>query len=859
MAENNQRPIAKGIQGRAFALFAITMLVGMALMGLTMFAPQVDGDVTEIDNLLLDVTATPDTIFSTSTQTIAIDYTLNSSFDSDLWLDNVTIVLWNSVDDMEWTLYEWNLTTDGLPALENPYNYQYDGSLDAGAYQINVTVDYFNGTEEAGYWQEENTALTLLDGTGMLNTIEADPETVPGTGSVNVSWTVDRDLVDIDEVTMGIFDNNEMAWVDEVMTFDTEVGMGYTMYWSIFDIVDMSAMDYNVSLYVLDSWGYSEMANDTLITVTESAPINTSDLTNFQFDEDEMLTVDLSLLFDDGNGDDLMYYINLSDTGDLMVEMYGDSQINISAAMDWYGEENFTVSVNDGNGNNVSFILYFEVMMVDDELAPAGDMTVSVDEVIGNTTFDPLLLFEDVDGPAFTVTLGYEVVVNETNVTSMVPIYNYTDEGNMTVTIDNVTGEGFAQLLGDFEEGSWEFPVTAWVADVPVLNATATVEVAPVNDVPAPNVESLDLFMNEAQTFNVSALFDDPDSMEFNASVDTNVSYLLVTYDWETYALSINPATNWTGTVDLEFNVTDGVDYAVYTIPVNVVLRSYAISGIVAYTEVTGVETNIANVTLTIGENTVSINETTGAYEILLEEGSYTVVLSIPADLIYDEATEKSGYVVPVIDDITLEGAFTLDITFVWMDFVPTVIPATWSDIDFANVTVDPDGDDFTVIVPVDETKGGYDQINVAFVIVNEEKDDEDDDVVEFAMVFNGTHYTLIVAGDDLDDVKEGKRLYRFEDSDDANNTYTDDALEFEFREKEVEDGLITVIVLIVLIVLVLIALVFIMRKPAEEEYEDEGDEEEEESERVCPSCGEIVEESDATECPECGEELEEE
>ena len=283
------------------------------------------------------------------------------------------------------------------------------------------------------------------------------------------------------------------------------------------------------------------------------------------------------------------------------------------------------------------------------------------------------------------------------------------------------------------------------------------------------------------------------------------------------------------------------------------------ISGIVAYEDVVGVEADLANVTLTIGENTVSINETTGAYEIVLEAGTYAVVLTIPVDLIYDEAAEKSGYVVPTLDDITLEEPLTLDITIEWMDYVPTVIPATWADIDFTNAEIEKDGGDFTVIVPVNDTKGGYDQINVSFVIVNEEKEDEDDDVVEFAMVFNGTHYTLTITKDDLDDVKKGKRLYRFEDSDDANNTYTDDALEFEFREKDVEDGLITVIVLIVLIVLVLIALVFIMRKPAEEEYEDEGDEEEEESERVCPSCGEIVEESDANECPECGEELEEE
>ena len=849
------------IRTRGVAVIAIMLLVATVMLGMFAF-PFSSAALVDTEEIVESVTLTPATAYTTSTINIQIDYVLNLSFSDavDMEMRHLSVNLTEM--DVEggtvWFMYAWDQNTGGV--ADNPIMWALDNALDPGMYNVSVKGVYYNTTSMDEFVWEVVEVLTLVDGTGMLNTIEADPETVPGTGSVNVSWTVDRDASDIDEVTLGIFNNNEMTWaVYNEITFGTEVGVGQTDYWYIFDIVDMSAMDYNVSLYVLDSWGYSDMDNDTMITVTEGAPVNTSDLMNLEFDEDEAITVDLSLLFDDPNGDDLMYYINLSDTGYLMVEMYGDSQINISAAMDWYGPENFTVWVNDGNGNNVSFVLYYEVMMVDDELAPAGDMTVSVDEVSGNVTFDPLLLFEDVDGPAFTVTLGWEWAVNETNVSYKAPVYNYTDEGNMTVTIDNVTGEGFAQLLGDFEEGSWEFPVTAWVADVPVLDANATVEVAPVNDVPAPNVESLDLFMNEAQTFNVSALFDDPDGPDFNASVDTNVSDILVTYDWETYALSITPPTNWTGTVDLEFNVTDGVDYAPYTIPVNVILRSYVISGIVAYEEVTGVETDLANVTLTIGENTVSINETTGAYEIALEAGTYAVIFTIPANLTYDEIAEKSGYVVPTLDDITLEEALTLDITIEWMDYVPTVIPATWADIDFANAEIEKDGDDFTVIVPVNDTKGGYDQINVSFVIVNEEKDDEDDDVVEFAMVFNGTHYTLSIAKDDLGDVKDGKRLYRFEDSDDANNTYTDEELEFEFKEKEVEDGLITVIVLIVLIVLVLIALVFIMRKPAEEEYEDEGDEEEEESQRVCPSCGEIVEESDANECPECGEELEEE
>ena len=315
--------------------------------------------------------------------------------------------------------------------------------------------------------------------------------------------------------------------------------------------------------------------------------------------------------------------------------------------------------------------------------------------------FDPQDLFYDPDGPAeFVVSLGWEWAKNETNVSVETPIWSWTD-GNFSVMInDTVNTDGMAMLIADLEEGSADFPLTAWINHTPILNATGTVEVIPVNDVPMPKDSTIQLYKNGGQTFNLSALFEDPDSEMLNFTVnDTMTENVEVAYEWMTHMLTLTPAVNWTGTTTFMVNATDGIDYQEYTMTVEVILRSYTVSGTISFQAVDGVSVNLTNVTFMIGENEVALDEN-GSFSIEIDEGDYDVTLEIPDDLLYSMDDEMSGYEIPVLAPINLTGDETYDVTVSYKEYESPVEMASWDDLDFENVEFD-DDDDLMVILPV--------------------------------------------------------------------------------------------------------------------------------------------------------------
>ncbi|MGA1873581.1 MAG: zinc ribbon domain-containing protein [Thermoplasmatota archaeon] len=493
----------------------------------------------------------------------------------------------------------------------------------------------------------------------------------------------------------------------------------------------------------------------------------------------------------------------------------------------------------------------FSVEWYDRPLMEAEDTTILVDETEMMATFDALSLFYDPDGPVnLTVSLGYDEITNETtNETTMEPIWVYEDE-YITIELNQTDlTNSMAKVNMDVEEGRWSFNTTAWIDGEPVLDGMAYVEIVPVNDVPMLAMDTVTVYKNTLKTVNLSEYFVDADGPMLNLTVNTSVSGALLTYDWMTYTLTINPATNWTGEIPVEINATDGEDFAIVTLTIEVILMSYEISGVLTFEDVEGMTVNMSLIELTIGDAEVAVNATTGAFSVVLDEGTYAVELTIPGDYLYDEANEKSGYEMPELPDIELMDDVTYDIDVTYKEYESPVPTATWADIDFNSKTIkDVDG---TIEVTVGVVNGsyiGYENIALKLVIKG-----NDDEKHTFNMTWNPTDemYTLELTEDDLEDVPEGKREYHFTDGTEMSDTY-----EYEFKEKDENANLITVIVLIVLIILVLIALVFIMRKPSEEEFDEEEEEEEGEGERSCPSCGETVTDEEAEECPYCGEDL---
>jgi hypothetical protein len=860
---NNEVFLMNAFVNKKNSMIAILMaftLVSAAFLGLAMIpgvmaAPGDIDDPLPNDDILEGAGIDMDWAYSTSTVTLQINHTLMGK-SVNFFPVLFTIIVTDGMTD--WELYRW---TDSDGDLVNPYNWTMNMTA-SGDYTIKLTAVYYE-TVDGDYWGDSiDLDFTVLEGTGAINSMTGVPSEIPNDDSVDVNITLSINRLftelDVDMMDVRIWHEDSMTWTDLEMD-EPEPGnlvmdpvAHTTTGWTLLDVpFDTPVGEYKLMFQLIDLWGYEEISNETLFNVVwrEMAPEMSDGMVSF--DEDMYALVDPADHFMDKNEQPLTYWFNETLLENLTV-VWEDDMLNFTAPMDWNGVETFTIMVSDSIAN-MSFDMTITVNEMEDDLMVSMDNTIMVDEMEMMASFDALMFFYDPDGPVenLTVSLGYDEITNETtNVTTMVPIYMYEDE-NITVTINETDfTNSMAKVNVDVEEGKWEFPITAWIdGNVTLDDEIAYVEIVPVNDVPMLSMDMVTVFKNEEQTINLSEYFTDPDGPMLNLTVDTNVTGAELAYDWETFMLEIVPTNNWTGTIDVEINATDGMDYDLYTLTIEVILRSYAVTGMVTFEDVDGVMVNMSNVTLTIGGDAVALDDN-NSFSVILDEGDYEVVLTVPAEYLYDEAAEQSGYEMPTLEDIELTAPATYDISLEYMEYIEPTPTATWADINWTTKTIEDDDGNIIITVGVDHPDYlGYEDIDVEFVI------QDDDEEYNFTMEWDPTEkmYVLELTEDELKDIPEGDQKYFFTDGTNDSGEY-----EYEFKEKDENANLITVIVLIVLIILVLIALVFIMRKPSEEEFDEEDEEEEEEGERSCPSCGETVTDEEAEECPYCGENMEE-
>ena len=860
----------KGNVGMVF--FAMSMLLGMALLGA--FIPEGAKGDTVIDNhLVSDVSVDPDWVYDTSTVDVDVGYTL-APVSPELILSNLTIT-YHEVGSatLPAMIYSWNLTSDG-GVRDNPFVWSLNGTLNVGVYVLNVTADYFNGTSGGNHIGSGEAHFEVIEGTPMIGGITSDLSVVDNSGNDEINMTIsfNRAFEELDtendNFTLQFFHVDSMEWVDwDVLDFpepepeNITMGLHNASAYGIMPIpYDLPVGEYKVYMHAIDLWGYEEDYNETIFTVIwrELPPEMTND--TIYMHEDDYAVVDLDDHFDDVNGQDLSYYINLSAVENLTITWVDEHTINITAPADWNGEQTFGVAVTDGIdmiGHNETYTMNVVVIPTPDDLRMVEDNVIMINEEEMERAFNPQSLFYDPDGPVslLTVSLGWEWALNETNVSYMKPILNWTD-GNFSISINESDNtDGMAVMARDLEEGSAEFPVSAWINGTFVMNGTAVVEIEEVNDVPAPVQDTLELYRNEPQTFNLSALFSDPDSTDLNFTVNSTMAENVeVSYDWETFMLTITPALNWTGSTEFNVTATDGTDEAEYTFSVNVILRSYTVTGKIIFDSEMVMDVNFSNITLTIGSVEVPLNET-GAFQIVLEEGDYEVSLVVPDEFLYSEADKRSGFEIDEIPPINLTADQTYELTLTYREYEEPVEEGTWDDLDLSDVIIEEDGQ-WTFIVKVKDealNKSGWDTFVIKLVIK-----DSDEKNFTFPMEWDATNGSFVVTltDDDLNDLGEGEKTYFFTNDD---GTQTSDEKKYEFKSEDKKATAMTIIILVALIILVLIALVFIMKKPSDEDFEDEEDEEDEEEGRVCPGCGEIITDDEAEECPYCGEDLTEE
>ncbi|MGA1866012.1 MAG: Ig-like domain-containing protein [Thermoplasmatota archaeon] len=850
----------------AFMLISAVFLGLAILPGIYATPGDIDDPFTD-DSILEGAGIDTAMAYTTSDVTIAINYSLKAEV-ADFYPVKLTVTVTDGVS--VWGLYGWN---EGDGTIVNPYNWDMNLTT-PDAYTITVRAVYYY-TVDTNYWFDEiDLGFTLVEGTGMVDeVILASKDSVinDGTDSIDIYFNVYRASSEISDIQFNIFNEWLILAGGDGYVFSpnltaadltiTPVGnhcnVSYTWDVPMGMLAGYISADYDVAVKVTDYWGYSEEVyqNDLFKVVWMELPPYMTD-GEIEFAEDSFTVVDLNDHFEDINGDDIVYYsVNLSAADHLTIVWLNEHTLNITAEENWNGVEEVPILFTDGINENQTDNLTITVTPLEDPLMEAEDTTILVDEHIAEAIFDARVFFYDPDADVtdnLTISLGWDWALNETNVSYKEPVWTLEEE-NFTVMINSTDqANSKAMLTADLEEGRWDFQVSAWFDGEFAMNGTAYVEIIPVNDVPTLSEDTITVYKNTPLTVDLSEYFVDADGPALNLTVNETVSGALLNYDWETYMLSINPATNWTGTIDVEINATDGMDFEVYTITIEVILMSFTITGTLAFEAVEGVDVNMSMVVLTIGGNEIDFDLTTGAFSIILEEGTYGVVLAIPEEYLYDEDAEMSGYEMPELNDIELSSDLTYDIAVMYKVYESPIPTATWDDIDLESMTIKDVDKNIEITVGVmNDTYLGYVDIPLQFVIKG-----NDDETFTFNLTWNPTDkiYTLELTEDDLKDVPEGKREYYLTDG-----THTSATYKYEFKEKDENANLITVIVLIVLIVLVLIALVFIMRKPSEEEFDEEEEEAEEEGERTCPSCGETVTDEEADLCPYCGEGLEEE
>ncbi|MCU0798706.1 MAG: Ig-like domain-containing protein [Candidatus Thermoplasmatota archaeon] len=831
--------------------------------------------------------------YNTSEQKVNISWELPEMWAPDIVLTDLWVRIYNTMGGFNVYILWLNGTTYGGAIPDFVIWELFEGMTARTDYVINVTLVIYSNIDEKYYGDGDEWVFPIYDGTDMIREIAASPSTVrnDGTEWTNVSFRVMRteldmgapDLPFMSIVKYNLFSEATGEWVlpegfgplapvpaGVNMLRGMEVSGGSLIYWFNWTIpLDQQVGPYSLALHVMDGWNYTEEENMTVLTVVlrELPPVMTN--RSIYMHEDSFVNVNLNDHFSDPNGLPLVFWVNSSQFENISLAWMSTDKVNITSASDWSGTEGFTIRVNDSAGNNVSFDMTVNVMPVPDDLRAGSltERTVLVQEDLGSADFDPTSFFYDPDGPnSIVVSLGWTWAKNETNATVKMPIWTWND-GNFSVSINSSTPtQGRAVMAADLESGSFTLPLTAWVGGMPILNSTMVVEVTPVNDVPRPVSDAIEMVRNQVLAQDLRELFYDPDGplngLNFTLDVTMTSANVTISYDNATFEITITPEINWTGMTTFKVNATDGVDHETYTMTLHVNLPTYRISGKVTYQDsamhLVNVSADKKVATLRIGAQTVTTDNVTYSYMLVLSEGTYTVsiTLNLPSEKLYNESANRSGYLVPAINDIVLTSDLTRDILVAWKDHIVQNI-ANWSDLDIENVQFKEVKSGWDVVVPVkDEDKIGYDELNITLIIRNKAGKDTDNN--EFKMVWNSTskEFSVSLDKESLENVSEGKLEYYFRDG----MGHKSPVQKFEFKEKDEGAGIITVIVLIVLIILVLIALVFIMRKPSEEEAEEpEASEDEAPEPRSCPGCNESITDADAKECPYCGEGLSEE
>jgi len=278
------------------------------------------------------------------------------------------------------------------------------------------------------------------------------------------------------------------------------------------------------------------------VTPTNDAPV--AEVDELWAVEDKEKTYAASRLLNndtDEEGDTLIIASVKSGTGGTVV-LNDDGSVTFTPEADFHGQADFTYTVSDGTDISAPVQVIVNVTPVND--APvAVDDTLKAEEDTPVTFTAADLLGNDTDADNDKLTIasvtsgsGGTVVLNEDGTVTFTPDPDFNGEAEFTYTIS------------DGSETSVE--------------AKATVEVAPINDVPIAVADELAAVEDTPVTFTASDLLGNDTDVEKDglaiASVTSGIGGTAVLNEDGT--VTFTPDENFNGEAEFTYTVTDGTD-----------------------------------------------------------------------------------------------------------------------------------------------------------------------------------------------------------------------------------------------------------------------------------------------------------
>ncbi|MDR9826275.1 tandem-95 repeat protein, partial [Vibrio sp. FNV 38] len=379
--------------------------------------------------------------------------------------------------------------------------------------QADLTVNPVNDLpqpEDKSYMVEEDGTLTFTDDQLLRNATDIDGDNLEVTG---VSYTgTDGILTDNGDGTYSFAPNeNFLGEVD--FTFDVSDGI--------------ETVTANIDVIVTEV-NDPPVAGETSYTVQEDHSITLSD---------EQLLANSS----DVEGAVNVAEVSYSGTDGVFVDN-GNGTYTFSPNENFTGDISLDLTVSDLHGETAQTTAGIEVLEVNDPPI-AGDTAYSIDE-------DQVLAFS-----------AEQLLAQSSDIEGEVALESVSYSGSDGILTDNGNGT-FSFAPNENFNGDVALDVVVVDEDEATANATANIEVLPIDDAPVSGSTSYQvnedgsITISQEQLLSQSSDVEGDDLTAANLTVDGNAE---VTVN-EDGSFTITPSADFNGDIDLSFDITDGTN-----------------------------------------------------------------------------------------------------------------------------------------------------------------------------------------------------------------------------------------------------------------------------------------------------------